>query len=92
MVGLGWYLDVIGSDSYVLVWVFEDFGENRKSAKRRKTGQKSGPFAAARLKGQNGLPSATLQRSSAMPRHSYCSHEPFSDFCFRTPRICTPIV
>ena len=23
MVGLGWYLDVMGSDSHVLVWVFE---------------------------------------------------------------------
>ena len=37
MVGLGWYLDVIGSDSHVLVWVSENFGGNYKSAKKRKT-------------------------------------------------------
>ena len=48
MVGLGWYLDVIGSDSHVLVWVSENFGENCKSAKNRKTGQKLGPFATGK--------------------------------------------
>ena len=25
MVGLGWYLNVFGSEPHVLVWVFEDF-------------------------------------------------------------------
>ena len=34
MVGLGWYLDVFGSESHILVWVFEDF--LRKSQKEGK--------------------------------------------------------
>ena len=84
MVGLGWYLDVFGSESQVLVWVFEDFFE--KNLKKKENGNlgKTGPFAAAtgtlaaakgclaaaKSKGQKGLPSGSPRRSPAMPRRS----------------------
>ena len=48
MVGLGWCLDVMGSDSHVLVWVFEDFGEKSQKEENGKLG-KMGPFAAAKV-------------------------------------------
>ena len=36
MVGLGWYLDVIRSDSHYLVWVFEDFWKKSQKCKKKK--------------------------------------------------------
>ena len=44
MVSLGWYLDVFGSESHVLVWVFE------KNLKKKENGNlgKTGTFAAAK--------------------------------------------
>ena len=35
--------------------------------------------------------SSTPRSSFDTPRFSYCSHEPFSDFCFRPPCIRSPI-
>ena len=56
-----------------------------------------GCLAVARPKGQKVRPPppldfTTTQRSSATLWCRHCSHEPFLDFCFRTLRICTPIV
>ena len=48
MVGLGWYLDVMGSDSHVLVWVFEDFGAKSQKEEKGKPG-KIGPFVTAKV-------------------------------------------
>ena len=56
MVGLGWYLDVFGSESHVLVWVFEDFFV--KNSKNKEEGKLGRPraLAAAKQNGQNGHP------------------------------------
>ena len=40
MVGLGWYLDVIGSDYHVLFWVLRIFGEKSQKEENWKSGQK----------------------------------------------------
>ena len=48
MVGLGWYLDVIGSDSHVLVLVFEDFWRKITKRGRLEIWANTGPFAAAK--------------------------------------------
>ena len=49
MVGLGWYLDVIGSDSHVLVRFLRIFGEkSQKEGNLENWAKKTGPFAAAK--------------------------------------------
>ena len=48
MVGVGWYLDVFGSDSHVLVWVFEVFFEKNHKKKGNGNLGKTGPFAATK--------------------------------------------
>ena len=70
MVSLGWYLDVFGSESHVLVWVFEDFFEKNRKKKENGNLGKAGPFVVAKgclattkPKEKKGLPSGS-------PRHS----------------------
>ena len=79
--------------------------KNRKSEKTRKSGhyrapmsQRREPTPQHRPTPRHGIP---LPREAKVPkwhplgtpRRSYCSQRAnFLDFCFRTLRICTPIV
>ena len=86
MVGLGWYLDVIGSDSHVLVWVFGDIGEKSQKEENWESGQNGplcrseGCLAPMRLRAKKATPrvrcSVALLRyseSSATLRRIHCS-------------------
>ena len=68
MVGLGWYLDVFGSECHVLVWVFEDFvfEKNSKKKENRDLG-KTGAFAAVKgtLAAAKGTLAATKSFAAA---------------------------
>ena len=66
MVGLGWYLDVFGSESHVLVWVFEDFFEKNRKKKENGNLGKTGPFAA--VKGTLAAAKGCLTAEKAPPR------------------------
>ena len=79
MVGLGWYLDVIGSESHVLVWVLRIFFFFEKNHKKKENGNlgKTGPFAAVkgcltvvRSRAKNPPLSGSLRCSPVTPRRS----------------------
>ena len=70
MVGLGWYLDVFGSESHVLVWVFENFFEKNRKKKENGNLDKMGPFAVAKgtLTVAKGTLAAVKSFAEARPR------------------------